>query len=73
METDGAGTLGGVPTINLTLCSGCGRCVAACPAKIITLETVRFHKHAVITHPGRCNSCGSCVKACPIAALLCCA
>jgi ferredoxin len=73
METDGSGTVDGVtgvPTINVMLCSGCGRCVAACPVKMITLETVRFHKNAVIMYPGYCSACGRCVQACPVAALL---
>jgi Fe-S-cluster-containing hydrogenase component 2 len=73
METDGVGTIDDtilvVPTVNAALCSGCGRCVAACPEKIITLETIRFHKNAVIWNPEKCNSCGRCVTACPIAAL----
>ena len=73
MESDGTGTVDGVPvvpTIDVIRCSGCGRCVAACPEKTITLETVRFHKNAVILYPERCNACGRCVQACPVAALL---
>ncbi|MDD2581207.1 MAG: 4Fe-4S binding protein [Desulfuromonadaceae bacterium] len=70
METDGSGAVDRVPTVDLVLCSGCGRCVAACSAKLITLETARFHKNAVIRNPERCNCCGLCVKACPVAALL---
>lgn len=74
METDGSGAVGDRPTrptIDFLLCSGCGRCVAACPEKIITLETVGFRKNAVMVHPERCTSCGRCVIACPVAALRC--
>jgi ferredoxin len=73
MEADGVRTLEGVhvvPKVNVTICTGCGQCVAACPHKIITLETIRFHKNAVITHPELCNACGWCIKACPVTALL---
>jgi len=58
-----------VPTISVELCSGCGRCVAACPEKIFTLETVRFHKNAVIRYPEHCTACGRCLHACPVTAL----
>ena len=73
METDGTGTLKTVPRdipkIDPARCSGCGRCVAACPEKMITLETFRFHKIAVMQHPERCTSCGRCIIACPVDAL----
>ncbi|MBW4055511.1 MAG: 4Fe-4S binding protein [Proteobacteria bacterium] len=74
METDGSGALKRdhqhIPKIIHECCSGCGRCVAACSIKLITLETVRFHKNAVFLHPKHCTACGKCVEACPIGALL---
>ncbi|MBV5340163.1 MAG: 4Fe-4S binding protein [Deltaproteobacteria bacterium] len=73
METDGVRTVECeqiAPKVNATLCSGCGRCVAACPEKLFAMVTVRFHKTVVIMHPGSCNACGRCVEACPVAALL---
>ncbi|MFZ4855174.1 MAG: 4Fe-4S binding protein [Desulfuromonadaceae bacterium] len=72
LETDGSGfvdIVSSAPTVNVTACSGCGRCVAACPEKIISLETKRFHKNAVMQPPERCTSCGRCIDACPIEAL----
>jgi formate hydrogenlyase subunit 6/NADH:ubiquinone oxidoreductase subunit I len=72
MATDGTGAVTAtmsVPNINTELCSGCGRCVAACPEKAFTLESVQFHKNAVIRYPERCNACGRCFPACPVAAL----
>jgi len=57
------------PLIDTKRCSGCGRCVAACPERIITLETVRHRKSAYITEPQRCSACGRCITACPIEAI----
>jgi len=58
-----------VPAIRTERCSGCGRCVAACPERIITLETEKHRKHAIITEPHRCSNCGACIDACPIEAI----
>ena len=72
METDGSGTVAGlaaVPVVNSARCTGCGRCVAACPEKILTLEVTGFRKHAMIMHPDRCNLCGRCIAECPVEAV----
>jgi ferredoxin len=50
-------------------CSGCGRCVAACPEKILTLEVTGFRKQAMIIYPDRCNLCGHCIAECPVEAV----
>lgn len=55
-----------VPLIDVGRCSGCGRCVAVCPLRIITLKTSGYRKHAVITATERCTACGRCFLACPI-------
>lgn len=57
------------PAINIKRCSGCGRCVSACPERIITLETTHHRKHAVISEPQRCTTCGGCITACPLEAI----
>ncbi|MGB4599321.1 MAG: 4Fe-4S dicluster domain-containing protein [Trichlorobacter sp.] len=55
-----------LPLHGVRRCSGCGRCVAACPERIITLTLHNHRKQAVITDPGRCTACGACIAACPL-------
>ncbi|MBT1072817.1 4Fe-4S dicluster domain-containing protein [Pelotalea chapellei] len=52
-------------------CSGCGRCVAACAEKILTLEVSGYRKHAAMLDTSRCTSCGACTAACPLDAISC--
>jgi len=54
------------PILSVVRCSGCGRCVAACPERIITLTTDQFRKHATVTDADRCTQCGRCIAACPL-------
>jgi ferredoxin len=53
-------------------CSGCGRCVSACPLDLISLETEfpagRGRKRAQID-ASLCLGCGVCARACPLGAL----
>ena len=66
METAGSGIIGTVPIVDTARCSGCGRCVAACNLRIITLDTIGRRKFAVIISPEKCNYCGACIPACPV-------
>lgn len=47
-------------------CSGCGRCVAACPEKLYTLELSDHRKHALNSGIDKCCRCGNCISACPL-------
>lgn len=58
------------PTIDTNKCSGCGRCVAACKKKLITLETSGYRKHAVRHGQSRCECCCDCLNQCPVLAML---
>ena len=55
--------------VELLRCTGCGRCVAACPERILTLEVSGFRKHAALKEQLRCSGCLRCVPACPVGAL----
>jgi ferredoxin len=60
-----------VPEVNIKRCSGCGRCVAACPERLFTLEVAGYRKFAALKEPQRCTRCLQCLAACPIGALAC--
>ena len=67
METDGPGPLASlsiVPNIDVSRCSGCGRCVAACPPRLITLEVTGHRKVAALINADLCTKCGQCARSC---------
>lgn len=51
-------------------CTGCGRCVGACPPKVLWLETHRWVKSAVLHHPEACTGCSVCAAVCPFHAIV---
>lgn len=50
-------------------CKGCGRCVAACAGRLLSLESVNGRKTAVLADPERCDHCGRCLVECPFAVI----
>ncbi|MBU5614227.1 4Fe-4S dicluster domain-containing protein [Geomonas azotofigens] len=57
------------PDIDVARCTGCGRCVAACPGRLLTLEVAGYRKHAVLVRPRDCDGCLACLPVCPVRAL----
>ena len=48
----------GVFMINKKLCVSCGKCVEACPMKVMVMKPEN--------PASKCIACGICVKACPM-------
>ena len=64
-----AGASRPLPVIDRERCTGCGRCVAACAPKLLSLETVRWKKTATLQGPERCTGCSLCAWRCPFDAI----
>ncbi|NVO05027.1 MAG: 4Fe-4S binding protein [Rhodoferax sp.] len=58
-----------IPLIDPARCSGCGRCIAACPLPLIAFATKAWRKTAVLQDLHRCTSCGKCEARCPVGAI----
>jgi ferredoxin len=58
-----------LPDIDTRRCTGCGRCVAACDLHLLSLETVRWEKSAVLHEAGLCTGCSLCALSCPFSAI----
>lgn len=58
-----------LPLVNPDRCTGCGRCVAACGPHVLSLETVRWDKTAVLHEPAGCTGCRRCAVVCPFRAI----
>ena len=63
----------GKVTVNEKLCKGCGLCVAACPRKIMALDTGKINEAgyhpAHVTDDGLCTACAMCALMCPDVAI----
>lgn len=46
-------------------CTGCGACVAECPAGAISLDD----QGIAVVDKEKCTGCGRCAKACPVEAV----
>lgn len=56
------------PEVNAR-CTGCGRCVAICPPKVLWLEARQWQKSAVLHDPAGCTGCAACAVVCPFQAI----
>lgn len=50
-------------------CTGCGRCVGACPPHVLWLEPRGWEKSAVLHDGDGCTGCGRCAVVCPFGAI----
>ena len=61
-----------IMTVDRSRCSGCGRCVQACPVESIDLEEEPQEERPLkkaVNHEELCLGCGVCVAVCPTGAL----
>jgi ferredoxin len=59
-----------LPQIDPDRCTGCGRCVAACEPRVLSLETrADWRKGAVLHDRGGCTGCSLCALRCPFEAI----
>lgn len=56
-------TTGFVPVIDLSMCTGCGRCQRACQVEVIRMVD-RDEKKIPVVEEDLCLGCGLCVRAC---------
>lgn len=62
-----------LPSVDPGRCTGCGRCVAACPPKVLSLQTPHpmgwGPKAATLHDAPACTGCAQCFAVCPFDAI----
>jgi ferredoxin len=58
-----------LPAVDASRCTGCGRCVAACAPRVLSLETAAWRKSAVLHNQDGCTGCSLCAVTCPFQAI----
>jgi NAD-dependent dihydropyrimidine dehydrogenase PreA subunit len=59
-----------LPIVDPARCTGCGRCVAACEPRVLSLApTPDWRKSAVLHQPDGCTGCSLCAARCPFGAI----
>lgn len=62
-----------LPLVDPSRCTGCGRCIGACPPRVLWLEAEgpggMGRKHAVLHDAPGCTGCAKCVVVCPFDAI----
>ena len=58
-----------LPAIAVDRCTGCGRCVAACAPRVLSLETTNWRKSALLHQRDGCTGCSLCAVVCPFDAI----
>ena len=58
-----------LPAIDPERCTGCGRCVAACEPRVLSLETRHWRERAVLDDAAGCTGCSLCAVRCPFQAI----
>ena len=59
-----------LPDIDPDRCTGCGRCVAGCEPRVLSLETrADWRKSAVLHARADCTGCSLCALRCPFQAI----
>ena len=56
-----------IERINVDICTGCGKCVDACPMDVIRMD--EKGDKAVIKYPDECMLCLYCEAECPVKAI----
>jgi NAD-dependent dihydropyrimidine dehydrogenase PreA subunit len=58
-----------IPWVDAARCSGCGRCIAACPWPLFSFQTQAWRKTVVFQDQGLCSGCARCESRCPVGAI----